>query len=167
MKTALLVDTESLYHEINERYKGRLSYSKFLTWLKETYHYDVQIKHAYGNQNPAFIKRFRYALQDLGFQLSFKQDKNWSIELVLQAVSIVDKIDCLVLATSDPIYRPLIPWIEAHGVKVHVISCNIPKLLFEIALSTEIPKELNETLTTAQQMELPADSTGDGAGQIS
>lgn len=142
MRTAVLMDTESVYRELLARYNRRLDYSKFLTYLKETFNYDVQIKYAYGNQNPGNIKGFTSVLRDLGFQLRFKQRKTWEVEVSLHAASIANKIDCLVLCTSNPNYQALIPWIEHHGVKVHIICCNVPKELFEHALATEITTEL-------------------------
>ncbi len=117
-----------------------MDYSRFLDSLKPTY--ELVIKYAYGNQKETVIHKFVQELNSLGFQTNFRYGKDWHVEMILHAVSIVEKVDAIVLATSNPIYRPLIPWLEAHGVKVHVISVNIPHTLGEVALCTEITADL-------------------------
>ncbi len=142
MRTAIICDTSSLYRSVQSRHGGRVNYSRFLAYVELEFGYDLTIRVAYGNQKDTVVHKFISNLNSLGFQTHFKYGKDWLVEGILKAVSIVDKIDCLVLATNDPLLAPLVPWLESHGVKVHVISCNIPRELSQLALCHEIPKEL-------------------------
>lgn len=142
MRTAVICDTESLYKELKQRFNKRLQYGQYLAWLKSSFDYDCAIKVAYGNQKNTVVQRFISTLNQLGFQTHFKYGKDWHVEVILQCVSIANKVDVVVLGTSDPVYAPMIPWLEAHGVKVHVVSCNIPHQLSELALCHEIQKEV-------------------------
>ena len=142
MRTAVFCDTQSLYQELRNRFQKRLNYCKYLNFLKEELRYDPVIKIAYGNQKATVIHKFISDLNWLGFQTHFKFNKDWHVEMVLNIVSITDKVDCVVLGTSDPIFAPVIPWVEAHGVKIHIVSCGIPGKLSELALCHEIHREL-------------------------
>lgn len=98
------------------------------------------VKVAYGNQKSTVVHRFISILNNLGFQTNFQYGKDWHVELILHAVSVASKVDCIVLGTNDPIYCSLIPWLEAHGVKVVVIACNIPRALGELAVCHEVQR---------------------------
>lgn len=149
MRTAVFCDTESLYRELMNRFQKRLDYSKYLKLL-ESLGYDLVIKVAYGNQKNTVVHKFISVLNALGFQTCFKFGKDWHVEIILHIVSLVNKVDCIVLGTSDPVYAPLIPWIEAHGVKVHIVSAGIPGPLSERALCHEIERTMCDSLDSTE-----------------
>ena len=141
MRTAVFCDTESLYREVQARFQKRLNYTSYLAHLAN-YGYDVKIKVAYGNQKATVVHRFIRALNELGFQTHFNFGKDWHVEMVLDIINIHSKVDCIVLGTSEPVFAPLIPWLEAHGVRVLIFSALVPSKLSNLALVQEIDSSL-------------------------
>lgn len=141
MKTALLVDVESLYFNLNVQYNLRLDYSMYLKYIEEKGH-AVDIKFAFGVQDPVHVSGFVYTLKELGFITKFERRPNIILDYALTCVNMIESVDTFILGTSNTQFDLLLSWLESRGKKVHLISSRVPKELFKFAACSEIPRRI-------------------------
>lgn len=144
LRVGVFVDTSNLYHFIHKKFNGRkLDYSAFLSCSSGT----IVHKNAYGICRATEAKNFILKLKSLGFCTRFikKQSRrpNLNIDMAMDIVRCVDKLDIVILGTSDKDIEPLAKWLKEKGISIWIIACDIPKDLKMIA--TEVI-EINEVM---------------------
>src|SRR5262249_36334055 len=112
---------------------------------------------AYGGQLANEAKKFISFLRHIGFEPKYKRSKqtpkengeteirntNWGVGITVDVMSLIDKVQVVYLASSDPDLVPLIEKVKAHGAKCIVIACGIYKEVREAASSCI---EIDETM---------------------
>ena len=146
---ALFVDISNLYYCIGRRFEGRrLDYNKFIK--RVTGDDDMVRAIAYGGHIANEAKKFMGFLKHIGFEPKYKRVKqtpkdngeteirntNWGVGITVDVMGLIDKVQVVYLASSDPDLVPLIEKVKAAGAKCIVIACGIYKEVREAASST-------------------------------
>lgn len=162
----VFVDIGNLYHCTNKKFGGRkLDYKKYLDSVVGEN--DIIYRAiAYGIQVKDEASKFISCLRHYGYETKYRKPKvykseekevlrrvPWGVGIAMDVVRIVsnNKLDVVVLGSSEPELVDLVDWVKERGVKCIVASCGIPRELREAAdLYVEIAEVLLETPTTAE-----------------
>lgn len=137
MKIGLFVDTGNLYHRVKATYNKKVDYSAMMAYVTDLG--SVEIANAYGVDMGSGTANFRTKLQEIGYCCTFQPiHGNPNVTMTLDIMSYIDKIDCLVLGTSDSALLPVIQRAMAAGINVIIVGSNISSLLQD-ATCIEIP----------------------------
>ncbi len=135
MKTvAVFVDVKNVYFSINRKYpKRRLNYEALLLKICETHSLFRAL--AYGGHSNGIANKFIGYLKHLGFDVFYKDRApyNCTVEMALDIVRIVGKVEKVILVTTDPDFYPVAVWVQEQGIECDVIGCNISRDLKMIA----------------------------------
>jgi uncharacterized LabA/DUF88 family protein len=138
MKTALvLVDVNNLYFNLDKKCNRRLDYKNYLASIREKYH--VHRAYAYGvTPNDEAIK-FVHALKKIGFEPEFIEIKvgesfipDWAVTITLAAVRAIDRVDAILIGSSDRKLIPLYRWLAEKSIESYVYACGVPKAVREV-----------------------------------
>ena len=132
-RVAVLVDVSNLYHSVRMQHQARICYDKFLEGLgngRQIIRSIAYIIHRPDVTQAAFLD----ALSRFGFDLRTKELKmrtgqdgsmipvrtSWEVGLTLDAVTIADKVDVVILASGDKCYLPLVHFLKMRGCRVEI-----------------------------------------------
>lgn len=134
-RTAILVDVQNLFYSAKCLLQSKIDYSKLITGLAE----DRTITRAIAyviqrqdNSQAAFVD----TLSRVGFDVVIKETKNknklngeiiqsksnYNLLLVLDAVELSNKVDSIIIASSDNEFIPLIKYLKSHGCRVSIAA---------------------------------------------
>ncbi len=152
MTVGLFVDVNNLFYCLGKKFEGRrLDYSKYYELAKgENMMYRAI---AYGTQYSDDSIKFITCLRHLQFETKFRQpiqvkDKHPrkvspNVAIAMDIVRLQNKLDVVVLGSSEPELVPLVNWIRDSGRKCHILSAGISKELKSVADSwSEITEDL-------------------------
>ena len=133
-RLAVIVDTANLYYAIKRNYPNKkLNYMAYLNAAVSSK--EIVRAIAYSPQALRDARGFADALIHAGFEICFKKQQQ-QMALAIMAITLATKIETLILGSSDPIFIPLIQYLQTLGVKVIVFACNIPQTLKSVATTT-------------------------------
>jgi len=152
----VFVDTSDIYHKIRRKFDGeKLCYEAYYGKVAEWG--TVQQAFAYGMQTEHEAGGFITCLKLNGFDVRFKRPRiikiadreikkcDWGIQVAVDIVKTINRLDLIVLGISNPDYIPLIQWIKDQGVKVTILASCVPKSLRDTADSViEITRDYLE-----------------------
>jgi len=152
----VFVDTSDIYHRIRRKFDGeKLCYEAYFE--KVTSWGTVQQAFAYGMQTEHEAGGFITCLKINGFDVRFKRPRiikiadreikrcDWGIQIAVDVVKTISRLDLVVLGTSNPDFIPLIHWIKDQGVKVTILASCVPRSLRDAADSVvEITRDYLE-----------------------
>lgn len=135
MNSAILIDTANLHYCVGKKFEGRrLDYTKYLEFLNDPRWKDkignLKWKIAYGIQQgdeaTSFITKMKY----LGFDnkyisLSRRRVITTRVDLIMDVVKLIPKIDILILGINNHDYIDLIKWVKEQGVKCGLYGARI------------------------------------------
>lgn len=158
----VFVDVNNLYYCTNKAFKRKVDYEQLYKTVQgeDTVYKAV----AYGYQQEREASAFISALKYFGFQVQYKKFRNgrrisWGVGITLDVVRCIDKLDKVILVSSEIELLPLVEWIKSRGIECQVVGCGIPR---EIRQTADSFKEIDaDVLEAAEQVELPADSTSE------
>lgn len=147
MKTAIFADLSNLYYCIGRKFDNRkLDYARLIARVAEFG--DVQRAYAYGTQIGQEASNFISSLRKLGYTTKYKQPKmseapgeerkvirkaDWDVGIAMDVVRMIERVDVIVLCSSDPDLAPLVEWIKEKGVRCIVLACGISRELKDVA----------------------------------
>jgi uncharacterized protein (TIGR00288 family) len=156
-RIGVFADVSNLYHCISRKYPSRkLDYRKYIKFVKDLG--DVSIAIAYGSQMAGQATGFILCLKQMGFQTKFKSPKvyggvaqtrkaDWDVGIAMDIVTMIDRIDMVILGSADGDMLPVLEWAMSRGVEVVVIATGISKDLKDKATKAiEIPESLLEAI---------------------
>ena len=123
-RVALLVDADGLDAEANDLHDARVSYRKVFG-LSTRGRRTVRALAYMTEEEEGARAPLQDHLSTSGFELVRhvgRGKKNWNVRLTLDALAMVDKVDALVMASSDPELLPLLEALRARGLRVEVTS---------------------------------------------
>ena len=138
----VFVDTSDIYHKVKRKFSGKLCYDTYydmvVRWgtIQQAFAYGMQIE----NEAGGFIA----CLKAAGFNVLFKPPKimvindreikrcEWNVRIAIDIVKTINRLDIIVLGSSNPDLIPLIHWIKDQGVKVYILASCVPKCLRDI-----------------------------------
>jgi uncharacterized LabA/DUF88 family protein len=128
--TGVIVDSENLKFCVNKAFNGKVDYARLLEHIREMTSDDEIRAFIYG-----FVKiehPFTKAMANLGYVVRmFKAPRNPHklcnhVPMTLDVIEILDRLDTLVICSSEPGLAPLIDFVRAKGIEVIVYACGIP-----------------------------------------
>ena len=124
----ILLDTGNLHYCVNRKYPNfRINYKKLLNeWSRKE---DEVIAYGAIPTHEAFT--FRDALRNYGYRVKFKElgkglkFYNPIIDITLECVNRVTRINEIIIGTSNQELIPLVKWLQCHSIIVGVWGCGI------------------------------------------
>ncbi len=143
----LFVDISNLYYCIGKKFEGRkLDYQKLLGVGSEFGH--IQRAHAYGTQMAEEALPFITCLKKLGYDTKYKRPRildtqageekrirkaDWDVGLAMDVVRLIERVDTVIICSSDPDLTPLVQWVKDQGVRCVILACGVSRELRETA----------------------------------
>lgn len=151
---AVIADLASTYTAVRNKFGGKLDYGKVLNYLAEKRTFKL---YAYGIQDREEVPTFIDALNHLGFITFFQKNVNWTVQIVLDCFSLMDKVNHYVFITDNKELAPLIIMLWNRGYKITLFTtgdrCDWPcdnfielnPLLLEAPIHNHLEIKKNET----------------------
>ncbi|WP_255170301.1 NYN domain-containing protein [Natrononativus amylolyticus] len=129
-RVAVLVDAQNLYHTAQSIYSRNIDYSSLLEEAVSDRQLTRAIAYVIRADSPE-EESFFEALVDIGFETKIKDIKrfsdgtkkaDWDVGMSLDAVTLANHIDALVLCTGDGDFSRLCSHLRHEGVRVEVMA---------------------------------------------
>lgn len=129
-RIALFVDSQNLYYSARMGYAAKVNYEKLLNLITEN---RKLIKaYAYIVQPPdGDVKPFATSLERIGYIVKTKDVRtrsdgsakaNWDMDMALDILGMLDRVDTIVLASGDGDFVPLIDFVKAKNKRVEIFA---------------------------------------------
>lgn len=151
----IFIDCVNQYYAIGHTFRGaKLSYAKYMERGLALAKTDLLRAFAYGVQLEDEATAFISALRISGYEPKYRQAlifdnrpdirrTTWHVGMFADAMRLLDRMDVIIIGSSDPELIPMLDYIRERGVKVIILSCNIPdELHYHSDLCYEITEEL-------------------------
>ncbi|MFW5939106.1 MAG: NYN domain-containing protein [Halolamina sp.] len=127
-RVAVLADAQNLYHTAQSLYSRNIDYSGLLDKAvmdRELVRALAYVIRADSPEEESFFD----ALEEIGFETKIKEIKtfgdgsqkaDWDVGIVLDAVTLAEKVDTLVLASGDGDFARLCSHLRHEGVRIEV-----------------------------------------------
>ncbi|WP_232701061.1 NYN domain-containing protein [Halobacterium wangiae] len=129
-RVAVLADSQNLYHSAQSVYSRNIDYGSLLEKAVQGRQLTRAIAYVIRAQAED-EDRFFEALLDIGFETKIKDIKtfgdgskkaDWDVGMSLDAVSLADHVDTVVLCTGDGDFSRLCSHLRHEGVRVEVMA---------------------------------------------
>src|SRR5919199_4913024 len=127
---AVLVDVQNMFYSAKHQYRAKLDFAKLLDGAVRGRQLIRAI--AYIVQTPDIDQtNFINMLQQTGFEVKAKVLRlrpdgtakgDWDMGMAIDAISLADRLDALVLVSGDGDFVDLVNMLKARGVRVEVLS---------------------------------------------
>ena len=114
-RVAVLVDAENVEIEAEKEHGGRVDYAKLLGAVNGR---DV-VRALYFTSRERLSDGFKYAIQAKGFEIK-TPPKNVDCWLTVDAITLAEKCDVIVLVGGDADYVPLLWFLKSRGCRTEV-----------------------------------------------
>lgn len=129
-RCAIFVDVQNMFYSAKHLFGGKINYDHLLEATSRRR--KVVRALAYAVKTPEIDQnKFIKLLYELGFEVRMKDLKirtdgtakgDWDMGLAIDAISLVEKVDCVIIVSGDGDYVPLVEHLKARGVRVEVYS---------------------------------------------
>ena len=129
-RVGVFIDTQNLYHSARNLYKMRVNFGAVLkdavAGRKLVRAVAYVITTEAGDE-----KNFFEALEKLGIETKTKdlqifpggtKKADWDVGLAVDAIKMAPRLDCVVIASGDGDFVPLVQYLQTIGVQVEVVS---------------------------------------------
>ena len=153
-RVAVLADSQNLYHSAHSVYSRNIDYSAMLDKAVQDRELVRAIAYVIRADSPDEGSFFE-ALRDIGFETKIKDIKtfgdgskkaDWDVGISLDAVTLADHIDTLVLCSGDGDFSRLCSHLRHEGVRIEVMS-------FESSTAKELKEEADAFLDMGEREE--------------
>ncbi|GAA0270494.1 LabA-like NYN domain-containing protein [Halobacterium noricense] len=129
-RVAVLADSQNLYHSAQSVYSRNIDYSSLLEKAVQDRELTRAIAYVIRAQSEDEDSFFD-ALRDIGFETKIKDIKtfgdgskkaDWDVGMSLDAVTLADHVDTVVLCTGDGDFSRLCNHLRHEGVRVEVMA---------------------------------------------
>ena len=129
-RVAVFVDVQNMYYAARNLYNSKLEFSKLLRFLgrgRQLCRALAYIVERPGMEQDKFIE----VLRRNGYEVNKKvlieradgsQKGDWDLGIALDAVSLADRVDSMILVTGDGDFTTLCTFLRGRGVRVEVAS---------------------------------------------
>jgi len=129
-RVAVLVDSQNLYHSAQSMYSRNIDYTALLEAAvagRELTRAIAYVIRADAPEEESFFE----ALEDIGFETQIKDIRtfadgskkaDWDVGMSLDAVTLANHVDTIVLCTGDGDFARLCSHLEHAGVRVEILS---------------------------------------------
>ncbi|MHC3437280.1 LabA-like NYN domain-containing protein [Natrialbaceae archaeon A-gly3] len=153
-RVAVLVDAQNLYHTAQSIHSRNIDYSSLLEKAVQDRQLTRAIAYVIRADSPE-EESFFDALVDIGFETKIKDIKtfadgskkaDWDVGMSLDAVTLANHIDTMVLCTGDGDFSRLCSHLRHEGVRVEVMA-------FESSTADELVDEADAFLDLGERPE--------------
>lgn len=129
-RVGVFIDTQNLYHSARNLYQARVNFGAVLkdavAGRKLVRAVAYVITTEAGDE-----KNFFEALEKIGIETKTKdlqifpggaKKADWDVGLAVDAIKMAPRLDCVVIASGDGDYVPLVEYLQTIGVQVEVLS---------------------------------------------
>jgi uncharacterized LabA/DUF88 family protein len=129
-RVGVFIDTQNLYHSARNLYSARVNFGAVLkdavAGRKLVRAVAYVITTEAGDE-----KNFFEALEKLGIETKTKdlqifaggsKKADWDVGLAVDAIKMAPRLDCVVIASGDGDFVPLVQYLQTLGVQVEVVS---------------------------------------------
>ncbi|MFB6132954.1 MAG: NYN domain-containing protein [Halanaeroarchaeum sp.] len=129
-RIGVLADAQNLYHSAQSQFSRNVDYASLLEKAVQDRELTRAIAYVIRADSPD-EESFFEALEDIGFETKIKEIKtfadgtkkaDWDVGMSLDAVTLADHVDTLVLATGDGDFSRLCSHLRHEGVRVEVMG---------------------------------------------
>jgi len=129
-RVAVLADSQNLYHSAHSLYSRNVDYSSLLAKAVQNRRLTRAIAYVIRADSPS-EESFFEALVDIGFETKIKDIKtfgdgskkaDWDVGMSLDAVTLADHVDTVVLCTGDGDFSRLCSHLRHEGVRIEVMG---------------------------------------------
>jgi uncharacterized LabA/DUF88 family protein len=129
-RVAVLADAQNLYHTAQSIYSRNIDYSSLLSAATDDRQLTRAIAYVIRADAPE-EESFFEALENIGFETKIKDIRtfadgskkaDWDVGLSLDAVTLANHVDTMVLCTGDGDFSRLCSHLRHEGVRVEVLS---------------------------------------------
>lgn len=127
---AVFVDAQNMYHSARNLYKARVNFKELLKFSlagRNLVKANVYVVKSDIPEEQAFFD----ALERAGYYLKMKdlqvypggmKKGDWDVGIAIDTISIIPKIEVVVLVTGDGDFVPLIEYLKHRGITVEVVA---------------------------------------------
>lgn len=127
---AIFVDAQNMYHSARNLYKAKVNFKELLKFAlagRNLIRANAYVVKSDLPEEQAFFE----ALEKSGYYLKMKdlqvypggfKKGDWDVGITIDAISIIPKIEVVVLVTGDGDFVPLVEYLKHQGVTVEVIA---------------------------------------------
>lgn len=137
-RIGVFVDVSNLYFCVKAKFKDRrLDYKKYMAYCSEFG--KVELATAYGCQMATESRNFIRLLQHAGLTTKYKTPKmiepgklkgDWDVGIAVEMIAnLARPLDAVILGSADGDMEPAVTYVQAQGVEVYVLACNISREL--------------------------------------
>lgn len=129
-RLALFVDSQNLYYSARMGFSAKVNYEKLLRLITEDRKLVRAI--AYIVQPPdGDVKPFATSLERIGYLVKTKDVRtrsdgsakaNWDMGIALDILSMLDRVDTIVLASGDGDFAALVEFIKTKNIRVEIFA---------------------------------------------
>jgi uncharacterized LabA/DUF88 family protein len=154
-RVGVFVDVTHQFTAVQERYSKRINYEKYLE--RAVSGESLHCAYAYGAQVSTEAQGFIKRLRAFGYEPKYQQAPvgieqkanlnaaDFAVEMTLDVVRHMERLDSVVLGTNDERFVPLIRYLQERGLRVSIFACKIHASLCEFAnRAAELPEEILE-----------------------
>lgn len=129
-RVAMLIDTQNLYHSARNLYGTKVNFGSVLKEAVAGRHLIRAIAYVIATETEE-EKPFFDALNSLGIETKTKdlqiffggaKKGDWDVGIAVDAIRLASKVDCVVLASGDGDFVPLVEYLKFMGTQVEVIT---------------------------------------------
>ena len=127
---SVLVDSQNMYHTVQNLYGRNLDYSAVLDNAVQSRRLKRAIAYVIETDSGAETDFFK-ALTDIGFETKFKdineypdgtKKADWDMGIAIDAITFAEHLDAMVLCTGDGDFTRLLHHVREKGVRVEVMG---------------------------------------------
>jgi uncharacterized LabA/DUF88 family protein len=129
-RVAVLVDVQNMYYSARKIYDSKVSFHKLLNTILRNRKLVRAIAYTVEKEG-ADQTKFYEALERTGFEIKSRdliersdgsRKGDWDMGIAIDAISLIERIDVLVLVTGDGDFVALVNMLKSRGVRVEVAS---------------------------------------------
>jgi len=136
-RIGVFVDVGNQFFYANKKWPGKkINYQRYYDQAETLGH--IQRAFAFGTQIDNSAAKFAAALTHIGFECRYRDiDRgkwySWDVGMAMEMVRCCEKLDVVVLGTSNYTMAHVVKYLRDQGVKVIIMACTIPKELRDVA----------------------------------
>ena len=129
-RVGVFIDTQNLYHSARNLYKARVNFGAVLKDAVAGRRLVRAVAYVITTE-AGDEKNFFEALSKLGIETKTKdlqvfaggaKKADWDVGLAVDAIKMASRLDCVVIASGDGDFIPLVKYLQVLGVQVEVAS---------------------------------------------
>ena len=129
-RVGVFIDTQNLYHSARNLYKARVNFGAVVRDAVNARRLVRAVAYVITTE-AGDEKNFFEALTKLGIETKTKdlqifhtgtKKADWDVGLAVDAIKMAPRLDCVIIASGDGDFIPLVEYLQTLGVQVEVVS---------------------------------------------